>query len=321
MPQYIPGRYVAIDIGTVTCRLYIADVDENGAIESVARDREMTHLGVGVDATGVLQDDAIDRVIVTMQRFQKTIRDCSFDKDCPLTPTIIATSASRDAKNADEFARRMREIGLELTVIPGTKEAALSFLGASRAFLGERVMVVDSGGGSTEVVAGLAGGVPEKAHSFNIGCRRITDRFLEDGGAGPIDEARMEEARVWARKEMTPYFQELKEARCLPARMVAVAGTATTAVAVRDEMEVYDRARVNGATVTKDDLDAIYRKLAVMTADQRGAVAGLEPSRANVICSGFATLQVVLDLAGLEVFTVSTNDILQGIVLDAARAV
>lgn len=315
---YQPGLYASIDIGTVTCRLLVAEITETGALIERARDREITNLGEGVDATGRLSDAAMGRVADAMARFQETVRAWSTGER-PLEPTVIATSASRDAENADEFAAILASQGLTLSVIPGEREAALSFLGATGDYAGEHVLVVDSGGGSTEVVAGVAGEAPEAARSFNIGCRRITERFLSENPDGPVDEKAMESARAWMREEMAPYFEALRADGLIPCRMIAVAGTATSAVSVRDEMAIYDRSRVQGAPVSKADLDAVYAKLAALPLAERSRVTGLDPKRAPVICAGFATLQVVMELAGVDCYTASETDILQGIILDVAQ--
>lgn len=315
--RFNPGRYASIDIGTVTCRLLVADVMPDGTLVERARDREITNLGEGVDATGRLSEAAMGRVAAAMDRFLETLSAFTTDGSA-LEPTVIATSASRDAENADEFAALLASKGLALSIIPGEREAALSFLGATGDYEGESVLVVDSGGGSTEVVAGVAGETPAKAHSFNIGCRRVTERFLSDDPTGPICEESMERARIWMREEMRPYFDALRAEGHIPCRVIAVAGTATSAVSVRDAMVIYDRKRVQGSKVTKEDLDAVYGKLSVLPLDERSQVTGLDPKRAPVICAGFATLQVVLELAGVDSYTASETDILQGIILDAA---
>jgi exopolyphosphatase / guanosine-5'-triphosphate,3'-diphosphate pyrophosphatase len=309
------GRYAAIDIGTVTCRMLVADVDASGKIIELTFEYAITNLGEGVDATGRLKPEAIARVVSTVKGFL-AVRDSFITDDCPHIDTIaIATSASRDAENADEFVDALRQIGVELTVIPGEREAALSFAGASCDFAGEELMVVDIGGGSTEVVVGPAQGSPRRAHSFNIGCRRVTERFL---AGDPPTESELMEAREWVVAEMRGLFAEAKEAAGGAFRLVAVAGTATTIVTVRDGITEYDSKLVHKQQVTRAELDGQYDELRTMTTEARQQVPGLDPGRAPVIVAGLLIMQAVMDLAGVRAFTVSETDILHGIILDAA---
>lgn len=309
-----PGRYAAIDIGTVTCRMLVADIDEEGLLRELDREYAITNLGEGVDASGVLKPEAMSRVLDVVARYQEVLSD--FERSGrPVRVTAVATSAARDARNAGEFERLLAERGIELSVIPGAREAALSFAGASCDFLGERLLVVDIGGGSTEVVAGRAGGDPVRARSFDIGCRRVTEKFL---ASDPPSDCELERARQWTREGMRPLFEELRASGFFLDRLVAVAGTATTVVAVRERMRVYDTARVHKALVTRTDLDAVSERLQSVALSERERIVGLDPGRAPVIVAGMVILQTVLDLAGVDSFTVSESDILHGIVLDAA---
>ena len=309
-----PGRYSAIDIGTVTCRMLVADIDEEGLLRELDREYAITNLGEGVDASGVLKPEAMSRVLDVVARYQEVLSD--FERSGrPVRVTAVATSAARDARNAGEFERLLAERGIELSVIPGAREAALSFAGASCDFLGERLLVVDIGGGSTEVVAGRAGGDPVRARSFDIGCRRVTEKFL---ASDPPSDRELECARQWTREGMRPFFEELRASGFFLDRLVAVAGTATTVVAVRERMRVYDTARVHKALVTRTDLDAVSERLQSVALSERERIVGLDPGRAPVIVAGMVILQTVLDLAGVDSFTVSESDILHGIVLDAA---
>ena len=197
--QYKSGRYAAIDIGTVTARLLVADVDENGGITELHRDTAICNLGVGVDKTGRLNPEAIQRVGEVVGRFVKAIDGLQPEDGAPITVIANATSASRDAENSDEFVDVLAKLGVVLSVIPGEKEAGLSFAGASSAFPGEAVVVLDVGGGSSEIIAGQAGEAPKHAHSFNIGCRRVTERCLHDD---PPTKAQMDEASNWIAGEM-----------------------------------------------------------------------------------------------------------------------
>ena len=308
-------RFAAIDIGTVTCRMLVADVVDGRLVE-LAKEYAITNLGEGVDATGVLKPEAMQRVRDAVARYLQ-VRDSFINEENPSIKTVaMATSASRDAKNSADFAAMLSGLGVELSVIPGEKEAALSFKGASGDFPGEDILVVDIGGGSTEIIAGTAGQSPVKAHSFNIGCRRVTERFLH---SNPPAKDELEAASAWIREEMRWYFDELEESGFAIDRLVAVAGTATSVVSMRESMEEYDSERVHKAVVALPELDRITQELAEMTLEQRENVVGLDPKRAPVIVAGLLILREILELAGVVSFTASESDILQGIVLDSAK--
>lgn len=313
---FVAGRYAAIDIGTVTCRMLVADVDAAGVIHEVDREYAITNLGEGVDAAGVLAPAAILRTVETVGGYC-AVRDRLAEQGAPIVKTVaVATSASRDAENSDEFVQRLAKLGVVLSVIPGSKEAGLSFSGASCDFPGQDLMVVDIGGGSTEMVVGRAGQAPAWAHSFDIGCRRVTEKFVR---TDPPASDELDRAREWVSQQLARRLGEAGKAGITPERLVAVAGTATTVVAVRDQMRVYDSTKVHKALVTRQQLDRQYAELAAMPLEQRSQVVGLDPGRAPVIVAGLVIMQAVMDAVGVDGFTVSETDILHGIILDAAK--
>ncbi|MEE0705330.1 MAG: Ppx/GppA phosphatase family protein [Adlercreutzia sp.] len=314
--SYVNGRYAALDIGTVTCRMLVADVHD-GTLTELDKEYRITDLGVGVDATGRLQPAAMERVMAAVDDYLAVL--AQFDTvEHPVRRLIaMATSAARDASNADEFTALLAARGVTLTVIPGQREAALTFAGASSDFPGENLLVVDIGGGSTEVVAGRAGADPLVSHSFDIGCRRVTERFFH---SDPPTTDQMAAARQWIREEMTAYFGDLAARGFAIERLVAVAGTATSVVSIREEMAVYDSARVHKAVVTAEQLRAITDRLAALPVVERERTVGLDPKRAGVIVAGFIILEEVLRLADATEYTVSESDILNGMILEAARA-
>lgn len=307
-------RFAAIDIGTVTCRMLVADVD-CGRVVELAKEYAVTNLGEGVDETGELKPEAMLRVVSAVDRFL-ALRDLFASEKSPVTTIAVATSAARDARNAADFAALLMSRGVELSVIPGEREATLSFAGASGDFPGEDVLVVDVGGGSAEVVAGRAGGDVLLSRSFNVGCRRVTERFLH---ADPPSVDELAATRAWIEGEMAGFFGRLLDGGFSPERLVAVAGTATSVVSICERMEIYDSARVHKAEVAREQLHDVAVRLSEMTLAQRERVVGLDPRRAPVIVAGLLILETVLDLAGAEAFTASESDILQGIVLDAAQ--
>ena len=311
---YADGRYGALDIGTVTCRLLVADV-EDGRIFDVDKEYAITDLGVGVDATGRLSEAAIERVLVCVDRYLEVLARYDTPEHPVRRLIAMATSASRDAARC-EIRGPLGKRGVTLAVIPGSREAQLTFLGASSDFPGENLLVVDIGGGSTEVVAGRFGEDPVASHSFNIGCRRVTERFFHDD---PPTPDQMDAARQWIRETMAPYFEGLATAGFAIDRVVAVAGTATSVVSIREAMEVYDSSRVHKAVVAADELAAIEERLATEPLEERKATVGLDPKRAGVIVAGLVILEEVLALAGADAYTASESDILHGMIFEAAR--
>ncbi len=321
-------KFAAIDIGTVTCRLLIADI-HHGVLTEILRRCAITNLGVGVDKTSYLQSDAIARVVNQVREYLNIIDSesevCSeVSVNIKTARTItrmpivaFATSAARDAKNSQELVAALKTLGVELSVISGTKEASLSFRGASSCFADETLLVVDIGGGSTEAIFGFAGQEPLYSHSFDIGCRRITERFLF---SDPPSKGELDLARNYITSEMKPYFEKCLQT--FPAhldRVVAVAGTATSVVSIDKKMEIYDSAGVHKTVVSLDTLVSIAHMLATKPLEQRKQVIGLEPQRASVIVAGMLILEVVLNLVDKDAFTVSELDILHGILLEESN--
>ena len=213
------------------------------------------------------------------------------------------------------FVRTLRETLNNSAMFLWIMMAALSFSGATSAFPGEKAVVIDVGGGSTEIIAGMAGGALEHAHSFQIGCRRVTERFFTQD---PPGAELVGKAAEWIADEMAEYLGMLIEGGYMAGRVIAVAGTATSIVSMREEMEVYDSTRVHGAVVTRADLDALIAKLQDMPLVDRQRIVGLNPQRAPVILAGIVILQQIMEVTGIDEFTVSESDILQGVVLATA---
>ncbi len=307
-------RLAAIDIGTVTCRLLVADVRQ-GQVVPVARAYEVTNLGEGVDASGVISAAALARVEAAVRRFIQ-VRDAHSSAAHPVEKTVVmSTSAARDARNADEFAAMIASCGLELQVISGQREAELTFAGATMAARpGTPVAVVDVGGGSTEVSFGVAGKGIGTAHSFDVGCRRMTERFFRHDP--PLPEE-VEAARAWACEQFAAWCPGASAER-QPRELIAVAGTATSAIAMEKELAVYDPAQVHGACLSLSRLEALFARLAAMTEAQRERVTGLDPRRAPVITAGLLILICAMRTFGFSAFTASESDILQGMLSWAA---
>lgn len=305
-------RYAAIDIGTVTCRLLIADVAADGHLTVRERGYAITNLGEGVDATNRLTDAAIARVAAQIASFRQRIGEWEQECGIPIRVVCSATSAARDAENSADFVAALAPFDIVPRVIPGSREAALTFLGAASDFPGETLLVADIGGGSTELVIGRAGEEPAMMHSFDIGCRRVTERFF---CADPPSAREKGQADDWMRAQFAPFFAEADKRGMAIDRFVAVAGTATTVVSVDQAMAVYESDRVHKQVVTRAQLQAVSERLAAVPCADRASIVGLDPGRAPVIVAGMLILQAVMDLAKTDAYTASESDILQSLIL------
>ena len=303
--------HAVIDIGTVTARLFIAEM-RDGQPQEILRRSEFANLGVGVDETGYLKPEAIERTVCLVAQYLGEIEKLrQQDQDQEVKLTAVATSASRDAHNAQDLLDQLADFGVDLQVIAGEQEAAYCFAGASLGYTDENLLVSDIGGGSTELIAGQANRPPEYVHSFQIGCRRITERFLH---TDPPALEELAKARAWCEEQFAGYFERLDQEGFNIDQFVAVAGTATSAASVSKRMEVYDRKQVHNTVITRDVLDEVAEQLASLTLEQRRQVTGLNPGRADVIVGGMVILQAVLGLTGKDSFTVSESDLLMGVV-------
>ena len=303
-------RLAAIDIGTVTTRLLIADVTST-IVTEVERSCDITHLGRGLTTSGRLSGEAMRDVAAVIGRYAAIIADAG-----ATGVVAIATSASRDARNAGEFLAMLERTGIRPEVIEGSREALLSFTGATFGLEAVRVLVDDIGGGSTELVRGRISEetgerVVELARSIDVGSRRLTEMFLHSDPPAAVET---QAAREYARDMLRPYFDTPSER---PELLVSVAGTATSLAAIRMEMAVYDPAMVHGYVLSGHDVAGMTERLAAMPLAQRREMIGLHPGRASVIVAGAMILEAIMELSGADSTMVSERDILYGILLDA----
>jgi exopolyphosphatase/guanosine-5'-triphosphate,3'-diphosphate pyrophosphatase len=303
-------RVAAADTGTNSTRLLVAEVGPDGSVAEVERLHAITRLGEGVDAGGTLGEVPMRRVIDALGRYAERSRALGAER-----LLAVATSAARDASNGDDFLARVAATGFKPRLLTGEEEAAATFAGVCSHAPGEEplsldgALVVDVGGGSTELVLGSAGGVAWSC-SLQAGCVRMTERILGEDVAG-VDELEACAGAVSELLHVVP--DEVVEAT---RQGVAVAGTATTVAAI--EHGRYDPEAVHGARITREQLRAQERRLAAMTLAERREVPGLEPARAPVIVAGLVILGGVLDRFGLAGALVSERDNLHGTALLAA---
>jgi exopolyphosphatase/guanosine-5'-triphosphate,3'-diphosphate pyrophosphatase len=304
-----PGRVAAIDVGTNTVLLTVAE-RRGATFAPVVERAEITRLGRGVDRTGRLDPEAIADTVAVLARYAAEARALGATRIA-----TVATSAARDAANgADFFAAAREAAGIEPEIIPGGEEARLVHLSAWGDFgiPGARLAVLDVGGGSSEVTWG-AGPVPEGRRSFQMGAVRLTERVAPADPPSADDLVRMERAARTALREVA----DIRASGALDgARLVAVAGTVTTLAAVAQALPEYDATRVHGASLRRDDLRALLGRLAALTTAARARLPGMEPKRADVIVAGAILVIEAMALGGFEALTVSDRGVRWGLLHD-----
>ncbi|HEY0500125.1 MAG TPA: Ppx/GppA phosphatase family protein [Kutzneria sp.] len=310
------SRVAAIDCGTNSIRLLIADVtvrdDGSSSLRDVHREMRIVRLGQGVDATGRLAPEAIERTRVALVDYTALLRRKGVE-----AVRMVATSATRDAANRDDFFAMTREVlGVEAEVISGDEEARLSFAGA----VGDcdpadgPFLVVDIGGGSTELVLGSLDSSVEAAKSVDIGCVRITERCLL---TDPPTDSQISAASALASSVLAAAFEAVPVAKART--WIGVAGTVTTLSAVAQDLPSYDVLATHLSTLSVEQIHSVGDHLLSLTHDERAAVPTIHPGRVDVIGGGAIILRVLADHlaehADITHLTVSEKDILDGIAL------
>jgi exopolyphosphatase/guanosine-5'-triphosphate,3'-diphosphate pyrophosphatase len=313
-------RVAAVDCGTNSIRLLVADVPPEGAHTDLLRRMEVVRLGQGVDATGRLAPEAIERTRVVLAEYAAQARDLG-----ATAVRMVATSATRDAANRADFEAMVQAtLGQPPDVVPGDEEARLSFLGATASLDAAAAahggppprppyLVVDIGGGSTEFVLGDAGGV-RAARSVDVGCVRLTERHLH-GDPPTADEIGSSEADIRAALAEVAAAVPVGEA----ATLVGLAGSVTTVAALALRLPAYDAESIHGSRIPVGAVRSVTAGLLTATRERRAASPVMHPGRVDVIGAGALVLRVVMDAFALDEVVVSEHDILDGIALRLAR--
>ncbi|EWC91375.1 Ppx/GppA phosphatase family protein [Atopobium sp. BS2] len=321
----------AIDIGTVTARLALAQV-EDGRVIRMAKYTEIVNLGEGVDKTKRLLPEAIHRCVGCVSSYVDYAR-----KEGAEAVVCTLTSAARDAENAPDLGMGLASLGLEPMIIPGEIEGALTFLGVSHDFENHRILVADSGGGSTELVVGTLAGQPAAqgagqqlggqqlegqqldinfVESVDLGCRRLTERFnlsSDHPSAEDIDGAHKMAAQM-----MSEAIGRAQQQCAAPELLVGVGGTATSLIAIRDHLDPYDPSKVHLNHISLDEVFQIEGLLASKTLKEREDITGLQAKRAPVMLAGTILLAELMKNSGFKHLVVSESDLLFGLVITAA---
>ena len=300
-------RVAAIDCGTNSVRLLVAEAADEGRLVDLDRRLILTRLGQGVDATGRFHPDALARTLDAFAEYADVIAQLGVDR-----VRLVATSAARDASNRDEFFAGARErLGVEAEIISGDEEARLSFTGALTALpdVAAPVLVIDIGGGSTELIVGSGGATPHIDHglSLDIGSVRVRERFL--AGDPPTTE------QVNA---ASAYIDSLLDGSGVDfdsiATWIGVGGTATSLSALNQRLPAYDRTKVHGSSMSRVELHTLTHDLLTSTVEQVKALPSMHPKRADVICAG-ALIAARIGARMPVDLTISESDILDGIAL------
>ena len=324
----------AIDIGTVTARLALAQV-EDGRVIRMAKYTEIVNLGEGVDTAKRLLPEAIHRCVGCVSSYVDHAR-----KEGAEAVVCTLTSAARDAENAPDLGMGLASLGLEPMIIPGEIEGALTFLGVSHDFENHRILVADSGGGSTELVVGTLMSQPAAqgagqptaqgagqqlggqqldinfVESVDLGCRRLTERFnlsSDHPSAKDIDGAHKMAAQM-----MSEAIGRAQQQCAAPELLVGVGGTATSLIAIRDHLDPYDPSKVHLNHISLDEVLQIEGLLASKTLKEREDITGLQAKRAPVMLAGTILLAELMKNSGFKHLVVSESDLLFGLVVTAA---
>ncbi|EST26524.1 Ppx/GppA phosphatase family protein [Streptomyces roseochromogenus] len=312
-------RVAAIDCGTNSIRLLVADVHpETGELVDLDRRMTIVRLGQDVDRTGRLAPEALERTFAACRAYAEIIKEHGAER-----LRFVATSASRDASNRDDFVRGVLDIlGVEPEVITGDQEAEFSFTGATRELMGRSdvtkpYLVVDIGGGSTEFVVGEEH--VRAARSVDVGCVRMTERHLVRDGkvSDPPGEEQIAAIRadIEAALDLAEQTVPLREAHTL----VGLAGSVTTVSAIAQQLPEYDSARIHHSRISHDRVREITEWLLRSTHAERAAIPSMHPGRVDVIGAGALVLLAIMERIGAEEVVVSEHDILDGIAFKVAE--
>lgn len=298
-----------MDIGTNTLLALVGRVRADGTIETLADLATITRLGEGVDRTRYLSTAAMHRTLDALREFTARARALGARKIA-----AVATSAVRDARNRETFLDAVRDItGGDVEVISGEREARLAFAGASVGtglVPGTVVLVFDVGGGSTELIAGPVGGVPEFVRSVDVGSVRLTERFIHHDPPWPSEL-----------QQVTDVVRRSLELLPVPAHQVLIglAGTVTTLAAMSADPPRFEGASVHGHWLSREAVERMIARLAALPLSTRRTLAGLDPRRADVIIAGAAIVRAVMEWAGQSRILVSHGGVRVGLLLERSR--
>jgi exopolyphosphatase / guanosine-5'-triphosphate,3'-diphosphate pyrophosphatase len=299
-----------IDIGTLTCRLLIGRVSDNGRLTEVHSDRRILRLGEGVDRDRLLRPAAVARVVETLRDWRAVINSHHVDAQ-----VAVATSAVRNARNREEFLGRVKqEVGFDVEIISGEEEARRTLLGIRSGLPGgvSGVLGLDIGGGSTEFMLDRPGHAPV-IYSVEIGVVRLTERLLV---SDPPSTDEIQAARGLIEKEAEQARAMLGELGGMT--LVGTAGSITTLAAMAQKLTAYEPIRIHNYRLSLETIRGLEREILGRTKAQRQAMPGLEAGREDVVVAGTLVLRVVMEVLGFAEALVSDVGLREGILIDLA---
>lgn len=305
-----PRILAGIDIGTLTCRLLIAELAPSGTLRELRSDRRILRLGQGVDRDRMLRGDAMARVAETLKEW------CTLMEGYQLDASIaVATSAVRDAGNREEFVRLIhRQTGLEIQILSGEEEARRTILGIRSGLPAgvSDVLALDIGGGSTEFILDRPGQTP-MMRSVDIGVVRLCERLLRHD---PPTSEEIHQAREWVRAETVTAVGEMT----LPVGLtfVGTAGTITSLAAMAQQLPTYEPARIHNYRLARTVVEELESTLLARTKSERVGLPGLEANREEVIAAGAIILRTVMETVKIPSLLVSDLGLREGVLLDLA---
>ena len=303
-------RLAGIDIGTLTCRLLIADLPADNRLNELCSERRILRLGEGVDQSKRLKHEAVDRVIHCLKDWRATIESYRVHAH-----VAVATSAVRDAANKQEFLNRVRsEAGFEVEILSGDEEARRTMLGIHSGLPGDikDVLALDIGGGSTEFILALQGQSPV-VRSIDIGVVRLSERLLHHD---PPTRQEIAEARAWIQRETRVVLAAMPQRTGLT--FVGTAGTITSLAAMALHLPAYDAARIHNYRLALNTITDLEKHLLSRNKAARIGMPGLERNREDVIAAGAIILRTVMDILGERECLVSDRGLREGVLIELA---
>ena len=300
------SRKAIIDIGSNSIKFFVGELAADRTIKTVLDTNDIARLGEGLDSTGAISPEAMERNVASVAAFAKQAKELGADRI-----VSVGTMALRKASNSAEFVEKVKKTcGIEVQIIPGEEEARLSYLAILSGLPLEKdadLVVFDTGGGSTEFIYGK-GTQMVKRFSVNLGAVRITENYLK---ADPVSPADVQAA-------IAQIDKEFKEAGVngKPAQLVGMGGTVTSMGAVKHKMVKYDPSVIQGSRLTKKDIEEQIEEYSKRTVEQRKELPGLQPKRADVILAGACILKVITDRLGADGLTISDRGLRHGLAFD-----
>jgi len=292
-------RAAAVDIGTNSCRLLIAEKKTDESFDILNRKLEITRLGEGVDQNKILKEKAVNRVFKVLKKYKAIIDEFQVDR-----VRIVGTSALRDVDNSYLLTEKVKDLGLELEIISGEKEAELNYLGAV-SNLEDNFLLVDIGGGSTEFIWSNSSEINFK--SLDVGCVRMTEKFISDPNK-KVSSTEINEIKSHVDNLLSKELELDKDFK-----VKGVGGTITTVAAVKLALEVYDSSKIENLKLKYSELKKIRDRLKDLKLKERKKVKGLQPKRADIIVSGLIILMTIMKHINSQELYVSDHDLLYGL--------